>query len=146
MSSKQGKILGIDLGDRWVGLAISDSARLLARPLTTVAAPELRSFLTDLVQREVISTVVVGHPQTMGGGKSQQTLSVETWFQHLQKAFPEQQWILWDERLSSQRAAQSGKTTTRAAKLRQHAVAAAFILELYLIFQSRIRADDEIGH
>lgn len=120
-----------------MGIAISDLSQLFARPFETVPAAELTTFLKGLFAREEIAGIVVGHPKTMGGVKSAQTIATEAWFERLSVTFPDYEWVLWDERLSSQRAAQGRKATTKAEKLRQHAIAAAFILELYLIYRSQ---------
>lgn len=132
------KILAIDLGDKWTGLALSDGTRTLARPYQTVATNMLRDFLTTTLQQNTIDTIVVGHPRTLKGTASQQTLHTETVFEELKTLFPEYTWVLWDERLSSKHAAklQVGKSQEKKDSNKSHAVAAAFILDSYLIFLS----------
>ena len=61
------KMLGLDIGDRWVGIAISDEIGLTTRPYTTVEAKNLITFLATTIESEQISKIVVGHPKTMGG-------------------------------------------------------------------------------
>lgn len=130
------KIVALDLGDRWTGVALSDSTRSWARPHDTYPSKELIARLEQLFNKEDISLVVVGHPRTMKGTASDQTRSVEAMFAHLQAQFPHKQWVLWDERLSSKRAAAQtqGKKPTKELRLKEQAIAAAFILDSYLTF------------
>lgn len=124
------KILALDLGDQWVGVAISDASRILARPLTTVTSKELYSYLNTLFAKEKIAIIIVGYPKTLGGTESAQTKKVVLEKEALEKEFPLQEWILWDERLSSKQAAALGKSDK---KLELHAKAAALVLDGYLM-------------
>jgi putative holliday junction resolvase len=129
------KIFALDLGDQWVGTAISDATGLLAKPYKTIKAHELNDFLTNLFEQEQISTVVIGCPITMRGTESQQTELVKKTKEELEKKFPNILWILWDERLSSKRAQTLKKAVTKEEKIKAHSIAAAFILESYLTYQ-----------
>ena len=126
------KILALDLGDKWVGSALSDALKLFARPYKTVGLYELTKFLEETFLNEKIDTVLIGYPKTMKGTESEQTKKVVAQKEELEKLFPEKKFILWDERLSSKRAEQTKKTSSKEAKLQSHSIAAAFILESYL--------------
>jgi len=130
------KILALDLGDQWVGSALSDATQTLAKPYKTVTLADMLSFLTTILQEEPIKIVVVGHPRTMKGTSSEQTAIVERTFEELQKSFTSASWVLWDERLSSKRASQqrSQKTPAKEERIRAHSIAAAYILDSYLTF------------
>ena len=128
------KIMALDLGDQWVGIALSDTTQTFARPYTTVTADELEAFLEKTLQEEQIGQIIVGHPITMKGGQSIQTQKVITTKERLEKEFKQVPFILWDERLSSQRAETLGKKKGKEEKLRSHARAAAFILDSYLTY------------
>ncbi len=130
------KILALDLGDRWTGSAISDGLGITARPYETVATKELEAFLKKALSEEPIETIVVGYPKTMKGTESEQTKKVVTQKEELEKLFPKVKWVLWDERLSSKRAAAVKKAKTKEAKLRSHSLAAASILQVYLEYLS----------
>ena len=132
---QSGKILALDIGTVWTGVAISDSLGLLARPFTTILAHTLHQYLAQLFTQETIHTVIVGYPRTMSGTESDQTRLVVGEFDKLKIIFPDKQWLLWDERLSSKRAAQLGSRRTKEARLHEQARAAAFILDLYLTHQ-----------
>jgi len=90
--------------------------------------------LAAITATESISEIIIGHPRTMRGGQSEQTRAVETVHAILIVEFPHLSFRLWDERLSSKRAERTGRARTRDEKLRQHAIAAAHILDLYLAF------------
>ena len=98
------KIMALDLGDAWIGIAVTDITGMFARPVTTVATKDINSVLAKLVSDEKIKTVIVGYPRTMKGGESDQTRKIIAQKERLAQTFPEQEFILWDERLSSQRA------------------------------------------
>lgn len=128
------KIAALDLGDQWVGIALSDSTQNLARPYTTVPAKQLHSALKKLLTEQELERIVVGNPKTMKGTESAQTKKVHAQFQELQVLFPKVIWVLWDERLTSSWAAQLSKNISKEEKLKSHARAAAFILDAYLTF------------
>lgn len=130
------KIVALDLGEAWIGSALSDASRMFAKPYKTVTPKELIPFLNKLLEEEQIDTIVVGHPRTMKGTASEQTMLVEQQFEKLKGAFPALHWVLWDERLSSKRAAQQRTERTKEERQKGHSIAAAFILDSYLNFLS----------
>ena len=132
------KLLGLDLGDAWIGSAISDALGLTCRPYQTVAVSDIQSFLRAVLEKNSISTIVVGCPRTLStGGYSQQTHKAVAQKEALEKEFCQVNWILWDERLSSKRAqAQHKKCANKEQKLHLHSVAASFILQSYLDYQA----------
>ena len=82
--------------------------------------------------------VLVGYPKTFSGGASEQTLKIEKMKEELEVKFGQIgekkiMWILWDERLSSKRAAELHRgARTSEEKQKSHSTAAAFILQSYL--------------
>lgn len=128
------RLLALDLGDRWVGIAISDGLGITCRPYKTVAAASLNEELTTIFKKEGITTVVVGEPRTMRGTESYQTKKNAAWFEGLKQKFPSLEWALWDERLTSQQAEDMipGSKRMGTGKAKVHAVAAALILSSYL--------------
>jgi putative holliday junction resolvase len=129
------KIMALDLGDAWTGVALTDTSGTFARPYTTVATQDLQSFLTNTLSCEQVKTIVIGYPCTMKGGESIQTHKIIAQSDQLKEAFPEKEFVLWDERLSSKRAqALASKKRSREEKLKEHSRAAAFILDSYISF------------
>ena len=126
------KIMALDLGDAWVGTALTDPLRFFAKPYKTVGAADLENFLHETFAKEKISIVVVGYPKTMQGTESDQTRLVVATKEKLEIIFPAQQWVLWDERLSSKQARSIKNPKNKEEKLEQHSIAAAVILGSYL--------------
>ena len=130
------KIMALDLGDQWVGIALSDTSLIFAKPNTTVNINDIEEFLSNFIEKENIKEIVIGYPKTLRGTESEQTLKVLNWKSQFENKFPEIKFVLWDERLSSKRAAALKPARTRDEKLKSHAIAAAFILDSYLSFLS----------
>jgi putative holliday junction resolvase len=126
------KILALDIGDRWVGIAISDPLGILPRPYDTFKASDLIVLLEKTIKKENIGTIVVGLPTTMSGTESDQTKKVIAIVDDLKDKFVAIDWQLWDERLTSKQAASIKSTKTKEDKLRSHAIAASLILRGYL--------------
>lgn len=126
------KILSLDIGDQWVGVAISDKSGLLAKPYDTITLSNLEDFLKKIIEKEKVNTVIIGYPKTMKGTESEQTKKIVNEKEKLEKIFNQVSFILWDERLSSKRAQQLKQAKTKEEKLKSHSIAAAFILDSYL--------------
>ena len=135
------KTLGLDIGDVWVGSALSDTAGISCKPYRTIKLQELETFLDDVLHCEPVSAIVVGHPITVGGGTaSKQTKRIEEIFATLQKKYSSVndrsiEWALWDERFSTKRAI-STMRGKKGAKEREHSIAAAFVLQSYLDYKA----------
>lgn len=128
------KILALDIGDIWTGSAISDPLGMFARPYKTVETKKIELFLSTVIEKEKIKTIVVGYPKTMRGTQSEQTKKIEEIKEKLEMKFDIVNWKLWDERLSSKRAAHAKKAKTKEEKKESHSIAAAFILDSYLTY------------
>jgi putative Holliday junction resolvase len=133
------KILALDIGDQWVGSAISDALHITARPYQTVAANLLPDFIKKTTEKEKIGQIIVGNPITMRGTESRQTKKVHETFAQLQQQFQQTKWMLWDERLSSKRAEVTKSARNKEEKIAAHSRAAAFILQSYLDYLSNLR-------
>lgn len=137
------RILALDTGDVWTGTALSDPLGIIATPFQTVPTKELHSFLEATIQEKGVSTIVIGHPITMKGLHSAQTEKVEKTHKELQEQFPGCEFILWDERLTSQQADKLHKARTQKEKQASHSIAAALILQSYLQHLEFKRATDQ---
>ena len=141
------KILALDIGDRWTGVAISDPLGILPRPYDTIKTTELFTSLEQIIMKEHISTIVVGLPTTLRGTESEQTKKVLSMTEELKKVFPVIEWKMWDERLTSKQASALKSTKTREDKLRSHAIAAAIFLSSYLEYKRfHEKSTDEVDN
>lgn len=129
------RYLALDLGDRRIGVALSDPTGLLARPFMTLRrASRAEDFtrLNALVAEQQVGTVVVGLPLNLDGSDSQQTAWVRDYSAALAAALPVPV-LLWDERLTSVEAAERLRARgKRPARQELDAAAAAVILQSYL--------------
>jgi putative holliday junction resolvase len=128
------KIVALDIGDVWTGIALSDALAILARPYKTVKTDDLAESLGKIIQEHCVITIVVGYPQTLQGKVSQQTKKTEIIKESLKEKLPDIAWVWWDERLSSKQASQLRHARTKEEKIQAHSIAAAFILRGYLDF------------
>ena len=142
------KILALDLGNVWTGVAISDPLQHLARPLRTVKTKDLIEQLTLIFAQDKIETVVVGLPITSKAGLSQQTAQIIAQKEALEKQFPQCAWTLFNERFTSQQAAMlqrelGKKSSGKKEKEESHSLAAAFLLDAFLATHQQARSDDD---
>ena len=137
------RVLGIDLGRRRIGLAVSDATRTLARPLKTLArGPSDRLALRDLAtvvdelsaEPDGLALVVVGLPMRLDGTPSEETGHARAMVLALQRRV-RVPIVMQDERLSSHEADSrlaAGERDWRKRKAKLDAAAAAVILQDYL--------------
>ena len=132
------RILGIDYGRRRIGLAISDEAGFLARPLDPYR--RTHSFRRDLeslarLAREFEAVaIVVGLPLNMDGSKGEMALEVEVFVARLQ-AVSQIAIVVSDERLTSveaERVLLEGNVKRKDRKQLRDGLAATLILQGYL--------------
>ena len=128
-------VLGLDLGDRRIGVAVADLDTRTARPLVTLS--NNRAFLNELtkLQREHnVQTIVIGWPTHITGQPSAQTKQVQDLSERIRCHLPEVELIFEDERMTSKLAA----TRLRGTAYRKgdiDAVSAQLILEGWLSHQ-----------
>lgn len=130
------RTLGLDVGDRRIGVAISDPDGRLAFPGRVVERRGPGDFraIADLAAREEAGRIVVGLPVSLSGEVGDQARSVELFVESLRQA-TDLEVILYDERLSSveaDRLLQAGGASGRQARERRDSVAASIILQAYL--------------
>jgi putative pre-16S rRNA nuclease len=133
----EGRILGVDTGERRVGLALSDATHLLASPLQVLSrehglAPVLDA-LTEIVRRECVTRLVVGLPLNADGSAGRQAKRAQD-FARVAERVCGVPVTLWDERLSTREAEQIVRSQGGSMRRRKDvdAVAAAVILQDYL--------------
>ncbi len=102
-----GRILAIDYGSKRVGLAVTDSLRLIASGLTTVHSKDLIKFLEDYLKKETVDIIVVGEPKTLANNKSDSARFIDPFVTHLQRKFPDIKIDRFDERFTSALAHQT---------------------------------------
>ncbi len=96
-----GRILAIDFGRRRCGIAATDTMRIVASGVTTVATASLTDFIKDYCSREPVDFIVVGEPRDMHGNPSESTRYLRPAIDRLRKALPGTDIIFFDERFTS---------------------------------------------
>ena len=137
------RVVGLDVGERRIGVAVSDATRTLARPMTVLQIARLDAAAVVRVADEIgrlaleddgVSAVVVGLPRRLDGRPTDMTAQVQAFAAQLgtRTGLPV---ALQDERLTSREAesllAERDKDW-RSRKKRLDAVAAAIILQDHL--------------
>jgi len=127
------------MGERRVGIAISDPAGIIARPLQTLvrgSREEDNAAIVALVAEHDVGLVVVGRPLSLDGTEGPQARRVARYAEALTATLPVPV-VAWDERFTTV-AAEEILRRTRKKKQRSHtrdevdAIAAAVILQNYL--------------
>jgi putative Holliday junction resolvase len=131
------RCLGLDIGDRRIGVALSDPEGILASPFTIIERGDQSQdikAITDIISQQQVGQVVVGLPRSLDGSLGEQAGKVQDFVQKLseQTEIPVE---YRDERLTTVMAERlkraSGKKKTRE-NARNDAQAAALILQNYL--------------
>ena len=130
-----GRIVALDLGEAWTGVAISDSGAVIASPVKAVPAADLADYLQTLVCEEGVEEIVVGVPKTLGGDLGFQARRVFAKLDDLKERLPGVRFVEWDERLTTRvagvRAGRRGGRKRRGRERLDH-LAAAEMLQEYL--------------
>lgn len=151
------RTLGLDVGDRRTGVAVSDPQGILATPLTVLASEDDDSLIHEilaLVEHHKAECVVVGLPRRLDGEMGKQAGKVGVFADKLsclakERGFKQLDIQLWDERLSTKAAERLRTDGGTGGRLRRgtkrgtrnrgfsvkagvDAVAAAFILQGFL--------------
>ena len=131
------RIMALDVGDRKIGVAVSDSLLLTAQGRSTLQRKDLESDLHrigKLAQENEVSEIVIGKPIHMDGRESRQSEKVARFARKLSKTLG-LPIVFWDERLTSFAAEQHLEEmglNWRKRREQVDKVAAMFILQSYL--------------
>ena len=132
-----GRILAIDYGKKRTGIAVSDPLQIIANGLTTVKTSEIFDFLSDYLQKEEVSAIVVGLPKQMSGEMSENMQRVEVFVNKLKQIYSSVPIEYFDERFSSKMAHQAMidgglKKKDRQNKALVDEISATIILQGYM--------------
>lgn len=138
-----GRVAALDIGERRIGVAISDATRTLARPVGVLQTSGLDGDALERAASEVarlaaeedgLATLVIGLPRHLDGSPSEMTPRVEKFAARL-RARTDLPVVLQDERLTSREAESRlalREKNWRVRKQRLDSAAAAVILQEYL--------------
>lgn len=128
------RFLGIDYGEKRIGIAISDPLFLIATPLKTIARKKIVEDLREITRIFSIKKIIIGYPLRTDGEKGKRTVEVEKFAKKIKEKF-NIEIELWDERFSTIEAERlmrdRGEKPSRDKK-RVDRIAASLILQSYL--------------
>lgn len=145
-AAPRGALIGLDLGTKTIGVAVSDGLRAIATPLETVARKKFTldaERLIALIAERAIAGVVLGLPFNMDGSEGPRAQSTRAFARNLAQKIA-QPILFWDERLSTVAVERALLEADASRKRRAEVVdkmAAAYILQGALDRMSQIRRD-----
>ncbi|MFZ5351128.1 MAG: Holliday junction resolvase RuvX [Bacillota bacterium] len=137
------RIMGLDVGDATIGVAVSDELGMIAHGVTTIRRKKLDidiSSLKIIITEKNISKIVVGLPKNMNntiGPRGEITIKFA---EELRSRFEGIEIVMWDERLTTSAAERTLLEADVSRKKRKQVIdklAAVLILQNYLDSQSR---------
>jgi putative Holliday junction resolvase len=135
--SQYGRIIGIDVGTKWVGLARTDLLRTAANSIGTYPVDQVFDELATLIREEQVQKLVVGWPLTPQGKEGSAVEMVKDFLKILRRKFPHIKIDKIDERYTSKQAVEAMEQAgvpkmKRRDTDRVNRAAAAVILQKYL--------------
>lgn len=130
------RLIGVDLGTRRIGIALSDSAETVATPylaLPRTSDEQDARMIAEISRAEKARTVVLGYPITLAGLAEDAAKMTESFAARLREAGMRVR--LWDERLTTAEADKRLKEAGLKGKKRRGVIdkmAAAIMLQSYL--------------
>jgi putative Holliday junction resolvase len=143
------RLIGLDVGTKTIGMALSDTTRLIASPLDTIRRTKFRDDVKRLVgeiERHGVGGIVVGLPLALDGSEGPRVQGVRQVARNLLEHV-DRPLVFWDERLSTA-AVERGMieadlTRKRRAEIIDR-VAAAYILQGFLDRFGRVVASPSV--
>jgi putative holliday junction resolvase len=136
-SARHRRILGLDVGSRTIGLAVSDPLGITAQGLRTIRRQNKRVDLERLrkvIDEYAVAEIVVGYPLRMSGVEGSQAEKMQEFAEQLRQRF-KLPVHLWDERLTSAEANRLLRQSEMSIKRRAEVVdrlAAVLILQSWM--------------
>jgi putative holliday junction resolvase len=133
----QKRVLGLDVGSKTIGVAVSDPLGITAQGLQTIRRQNKRADferLENVIREHDIVEVVLGYPLRMSGSEGTQAEKMQRFAEELRRRFnlPVH---LWDERLTTAQASRLLRETDMSIKRRGEVIdrmAAVLILQSWL--------------
>lgn len=141
----QERIIGIDVGNKRIGLAQSDLLGIIASPIGAYTRSGIFPKLQQLITKEGVRVVVVGWPLTPEGKEGDAVHMVKSFIGEFKKAFPGVDIVRYDERFTSVMARKAIIASGAPKKKRRDkglvdAVSASLLLQNYLDFKKAKQA------
>ncbi|MBQ7630175.1 MAG: Holliday junction resolvase RuvX [Selenomonadaceae bacterium] len=132
------RCLSLDVGDKTIGIAVSDPLGLTAQGVKTISRTSIKNDikeLGELIKEFEVDKLIIGLPKNMNGTEGERCEIVRKFAAKILAAYPEVEQIFWDERLSTVAAEKSLIAADVSRKKRKKIIdkmAAVYILQGYL--------------
>jgi len=142
-SCKLPRYLGIDFGDKNIGVAVSNLAAKVATGVTTIKRKDEAAYkpilkqLKEIIREYEITHIVLGNPKLLNGSEAERSLKTIAFKEKLQRYFKSISVELWDERLSTKAVSRSFNGLNKAEDYKKSVdkMAAVYILQGYLDYR-----------
>jgi putative Holliday junction resolvase len=144
------RFMGLDFGDKRIGIAVSDDQGQIAMPKDTLQRSGKVKYierLAELADQENVGEILVGMPVSMDGSHGPQAQKVMQFVQRLRQRV-EIPVVVWDERLTTvaaERILIEGNLSRSRRRRVIDKVAAAYLLQSYLDFRNERQAAEQRG-
>ncbi len=136
-------ILGLDIGDKRTGVAISNDVSSICTPLNYIPSQDINYFLKDLynlIIEKKINKIIIGLPKLLSGKEGERAKYSRYISKKIKEKNKNLEIVLWDERLTSKQAEkyllESGVEKNKI-KEKIDSASAVIILESYILGQRR---------
>jgi len=132
-----GALIGLDLGTKTIGVAISDGTQMIASPVETIARKKFKADaerLLELISQNNVVGIVLGLPKNMDGTEGPRCQSTRAFAKNLE-ALTDVPITFWDERLSTAAVERTLIDADASRKRRGEVIdkmAASYILQGFL--------------
>jgi putative Holliday junction resolvase len=144
------RFMGLDVGDKRIGIALSDEGGQIAMPKETLYRKGMdkdTDLLAEMADREGVGEILVGMPISLDGTHGPQAQKVTKFIQKLSERL-EIPVVPWDERLTTvaaERVLIEGNVSRARRRKVIDKVAATFILQSYLDYRNEKQAEEQRG-
>lgn len=140
---KEGRFLGFDVGEKSIGLALSDARRMIATPFNVIHRTQWKKdahILLKIIKEYHIVGVVIGFPLNMNGSEGPRCQSIRQFAKNF-LSIKDLPICLWDERLSTMAVTRTLLDADLSRAKRKQVIdkmAAAYILQGFLDAMNRL--------
>ena len=140
------RILGLDYGDKTIGVAVSDPLGWTAQGLEIIRRDNPAEYkkslkrLAELVEEYNPEAIVMGYPKNLDNSEGERCMKTKAFTERVEKRFPKINVVLWDERFSTiaaERALRDADLSHDKRKSVIDKMAAVHILQGYLDSKNR---------
>lgn len=148
------RILGLDFGDKTIGVAVSDPLGWTAQGLEVIRRDNPAEYkksmkrLAELVEEYNPEEIVLGYPKNLDNSEGERCEKTKDFAGRIERRFPKVPVVLWDERFSTIAAERSLREAQLSHDKRKSVIdkmAALHILQGYLDHKSREKKAAEIA-